>query len=104
MRSVPVVVLSLLFIALFSPRVSAQKDKKENTPPGPLLTRTVNRRETVRLLPGGTLTISGAPLGSIVIEGWDRSEVEIDATIEWQGPTAADLDLLAVVNNFAIDD
>ena len=52
---------------------------------------------------GGTLTISGAPAGSIVIEGWDRSEIDISASIELQAPTAADLDLLAAINTFVVD-
>ena len=39
-----------------------------------------------------------------MIEGWDRNEVDVTATIELQAPTAADLDRLAVVNNFVFDE
>lgn len=91
-----------LFLASFvlaSP-LAAQTDKK---PTGPLLTRTIPRHETARLQFGGTVTLSAAPAGSIVIEGWQRPEVEITATIELQAPTAADLDLLAAVNTFVVD-
>ncbi len=94
---------SLLLIASFSSRAAAQKDKDKKVVQGPLLTRTITRHENARLLFGGTLTVSGAPAGSITIEGWSRSELEVDASIELQAPTAADLDLLASVNTFIID-
>ena len=65
--------------------------------------RTITRHETHRLPYGGTLSIVGAPAGSITIEGWDRSEIDVAAEIELHGPTNSDLDLLAAVNNFAVD-
>ena len=100
--SIPISLASLLFLLLvFSIPATAQKDKKQ--PTGPFLKRTTTRHETARLQYGGTVTLSAAPTGSIVIEGWDRNEVEVTATIELQAPTAADLDRLAVVNNFAFD-
>lgn len=101
-RSVLIALFSLVLITFLSSPVFAQKDKKEIIK-GPLLTRTITRHETARLLFGGTLTVSGAPAGSITIEGWDRSEFEVDASIELQAPTAADLDLLASVNTFIVD-
>jgi len=96
---------ALIFITLLPARVPAQKDKKEiKGPPGPLLTRTLTRHENVRLPFGSTVTVSGAPAGSIIIEGWDRNEMDLSATIELQAPTAADLDLLATVNTFVVDE
>ena len=68
-----------------------------------MLTRTTTRHENYRLPFGGTLTLVGAPMGSIVIEGWQRNELDLEASIELQAPTAAALDQLAVVNNFAVD-
>jgi hypothetical protein len=101
--SIPSSFASLLFLLLvFSIPAAAQKDKKL-PPSGPLLKRTTTRHETARLQYGGTVTLSAAPRGSIVIEGWERNEVDVTATIELQAPTAADLDRLAVVNNFAFD-
>jgi hypothetical protein len=95
---------SLALITLFSSPVAAQKDKdKKEVVTGPLLKRTITRHENVKLLFGGTLTVSGAPAGSITIEGWNRSELDVEASIELQAPTAADLDLLASVNTFIID-
>jgi hypothetical protein len=73
-------------------------------PPPALLTRNATRHETHRLGYGGTLTVVGAPQGSIIIEGWTKSEIEVTAEIQWQAETEADLDLLAMVNNFAFDE
>jgi hypothetical protein len=101
--SVLVALFSLLLIAFLSSRAVAQKDKDKKVVQGPLVTRTITRHENAKLLFGGTLTVSGAPAGSITIEGWNRSELEVDASIELQAPTAADLDLLASVNTFIID-
>ena len=102
--SVLIALFSLVLITLFSAPVAAQKDKdKREVVTGPLLKRTITRHENVKLLFGGTLTVSGAPAGSITIEGWNRSELEVEASIELQAPTAADLDLLASVNTFIID-
>lgn len=101
--SVAVAIFIFSLSALFPLRVPAQKDKKEIIQ-GPSVTRTTQRHERVRLPFGGTLSISGAPAGAITIEGWDRSEVEIEASIELQAPTAADLDLLAAVNTFVVDE
>ena len=101
--SIPVSFASLLFLLLvFSIPAVAQKDTKQST--GPLLKRTTTRHETARLQYGGTVTLSAAPTGSVVIEGWDRNEVDVTATIELQAPTAADLDRLATVNNFVFDE
>lgn len=94
---------SLLLIASLSSRAVAQKDKDQKVVQGPLVTRTMTRHESAKLLYGGTLSISGAPAGSITVEGWERSEFEVDATIELQAPTAADLDLLATLNTFIVD-
>ena len=87
---------------LFSLPVPAQKDSKPAT--GPLMTRTIMRHETSRLPFGGTVTLSAAPAGSIIIEGWDRNEVDVSASIELQAPSAADLDRLAAVNTFVVDE
>ena len=71
--------------------------------PALLLRRTTTRQETRRFGYGGTVTIHGAPAGSITIEAWQRSEVEIVAEIEWQAATEEDLARLSTVNNFAVD-
>ena len=95
---------SLVLIAaslLVSVSASAQKNNKE--PTGPLITRTATRHEAYRLPPGGTLTLSAAPAGSIIIEGWQQNAVDIAATIELQGPSEQALDQLALVNTFGVD-
>jgi hypothetical protein len=104
-RTILVSFVALLFLSTFyfNTSVAAQKDKKV-TPVGPLLTRTTTRRDSLRFPYGGTVTIVGAPAGSLTIEGWQRSEVEVRAEIELQAPTAQDLDRLAPLNNVAIDE
>jgi hypothetical protein len=83
--------------------VAAQKDKQP-TPTAPLLTRTTTRHESVRMGYAGAVTIVGAPAGSITIEGWQRSEVDVSAEIELRAPSSQDFDRLAAVNNVAIDE
>ena len=82
----------------------AQQKSKMPPAPATLIKRTAKFHETRRLGFGGTLTILGAPKGSIKIEGWQRSEVEFSADLEWQAESEADLNLIAPVNNFAFDD
>lgn len=99
--------LLLLFIlgAVVCPRAQSQSNKNAAAAPAPpLLKRSTTRYETRRFAYGGTVTIVGPPSGSIAIEGWQRSEVEVTATIEWQAPTEQDLALLAAIDNFVLDD
>ncbi|HET6852098.1 MAG TPA: hypothetical protein VFH46_07225 [Pyrinomonadaceae bacterium] len=92
-------VITILFVAAYP--VASQ------TPAVPdiqLLTRTTTRRETRRFSYGGTVTLIGAPRGSVIVEGWPRNEVELIANIELQAPSEADLDQLATVNSFVFDE
>jgi hypothetical protein len=91
----------LLLTTLFVPLTSVVP---QTAPPIELLTRTTTRRETRRFSYGGTVTVIGAPRGSVTIEGWSRNEVELSAEIELKGPTEADLDQLATVNTFVFDE
>ncbi len=104
-RAVLVSFVALLFLSTFyfKTPVAAQKGKQA-IPVGPLLTRTTTRHDSLRFPFGGTVTIVGAPAGSLTIEGWQRSEVEVTAEIELQAPTAQDLDRLTPLNNVAIDE
>jgi hypothetical protein len=94
-------VVSALSIAF---PVAAQKDKKNPQAVAPMIKRSTMRHEVRRLAYGGTVTLAAAPAGSITVEGWSRSEVDVTAEIELQAPSAADLDRLLVVNNFAVDE
>jgi len=88
--------LSAISIFLFLAPVLAQTS--------PLLKRTTYKTETVEFGAGGTVTVVGAPDGSITVEGWQKNSVEITAEIEVQAATEADLAELARVNGFIIDD
>jgi hypothetical protein len=67
----------------------------------PLIKRTTYKTDTIEFGAGGTISIIGAPDGSIEIEGWQKPEVEISAEIIIEAETEADLALLAGVNGFA---
>jgi hypothetical protein len=70
----------------------------------PALKRTTSRHEVRRFAYGSSLTIVGAPAGSITIEAWPRSEVDITADIELLANTEEELALLAATNSFTIDE
>jgi hypothetical protein len=70
---------------------------------GQLLKRTAFKTDSVEFGAGGTISITGAPMGSISIEGWNKNEIEVSAEIEMQATSEADLAQLATVNSFVID-
>lgn len=88
----------------FSTTVVSQQKKTPNVNREPLLVRTISRHESRRFGYGGTLTVIGAPQGSITIEGWSKNEVDISAEIELHADTETDLHLLAAVNTFVLDE
>ncbi len=94
----------VLGVVVLSPITNAQNNKEKSVPQGPLLTRTTTRRENRRFAYGGTVTIVGAPAGSISIQGWDRNEVDVVADIELHAFTAEDLAKVTLVNNFVFDE
>ena len=94
----------LLLVALLFAAASQTFSQNTAAPETQLLTRTSQRHETRRFSYGGTVTLIAAPRGSVTIEGWTRNEVELTADIEIKGPTEADLDQLAKVNNFVFDE
>lgn len=69
-----------------------------------MLTRSTTKRETRRFGYGGSVTLIGAPNGSITIEAWPRSEVDITADIELRAGTEEELTQLAAVNSFILDE
>jgi hypothetical protein len=69
----------------------------------PLLKRTTYKTENIEFGVGGTISIVGAPNGSIAVEGWQKNEVEITAEIEVQAATEAELAQLAAVNSFTFE-
>jgi hypothetical protein len=68
-----------------------------------LLKRTTYKTDTVDFGVGGTVSIIGAPNGSIEVEGWQKNEVEISAEIEVQAENEIDLAKLAAVVGFITD-
>ncbi|HSS22466.1 MAG TPA: hypothetical protein VLL54_20515 [Pyrinomonadaceae bacterium] len=104
-RQMKIFSLGLVFALSCLPVVAQAPQKKTAEPiPSPQLVRTTSRHETHRLGYGGTLTVIGPPEGSITIEGWSRNEVDISAEIQLRADTEKDLDLLALVNTFVVDE
>lgn len=68
-----------------------------------LIKKTAYKTDTVEFGVGGTVSVNGAPNGSISIESWNKNEIEVSAEIELQAPTEADLALLEKINGFIID-
>jgi hypothetical protein len=100
---------SMLFVlaVLTSPAVispSPAQKKAETKVARPLLTRSTTSQESRRLGYGSTVTIVGPPDGSITIEGWTQSQVQVTADVELRAETEADLDRLATVNGWVLDD
>jgi hypothetical protein len=100
-----------LTLVVIQPSASAQsgrQPKEEKRPaqaqPTSLLKRTTTRRELKRLGYGGSVTIDGAPDGSVTVEAWDRSEVEVTAEVEQSADTEENLTRLAALNTFAVDE
>ena len=102
----PYIRLLTLFAAflLLTTAVAAQAKKAPGLSSKPQLVRTTTRHELRRLAYGSTLTIIGPPDSSITIEGWQRSEVDVSAEIQLRADNEADLDLLAAVNTFVLDE
>ncbi len=96
--------LVVLTLFLTSPLLAFQKSTTVNANPVLLLTRTTTKHEVRRFGYGGTVTIIGAPKGSITVEGWPRSEVEMTANIELRAESEDDLNQLATVNTFVFDE
>ena len=94
----------LLFITVIFVLAVPVYSQQTTTPEIQLLTRTSTRRESARFNYGGTVTLIAAPRGSVTVEGWQRNEVEVTATIELKAATEADLDQLAKVNTFVFDE
>ncbi len=68
------------------------------------LKRTTFKTDRLDFGMGGTVSLVGAPRGSVTIEGWQRNEVEISAEVENEARTAAALDAMAVINGFVLDE
>jgi hypothetical protein len=104
MKSMSVGALLSLTLLLFPSLAEAQKKKLPDQNPTPQLVRTTMKQEQRRFGYGGSVTLVGAPEGSITIEGWNRSEVTINSDIQLRANTEQDLDRLAAVNGFVLDE
>ncbi|CAN5591364.1 hypothetical protein BH10ACI3_BH10ACI3_04730 [soil metagenome] len=71
---------------------------------GQLIKRTTTKTDRFDFGSGGTVTITGAPNGSITVVGTNKHEIEIIARIELEAASEADLDKLAQLTGFITDE
>lgn len=99
------VIFTTSYVVAQSGRQSGDKKSAASMPAAPpTLKRTTTRREVRRLGYGGSVTLYGAPEGSITIEAWNKGEVEVTADIEQSASTEEELTRLTAVNNFVLDE
>lgn len=70
---------------------------------GQMIKKTTYKTDSIEFGSGGTISVTGAPQGSISIEGWNKNEIEVSAEIEIQAATEAELAQLATVSGFVVD-
>ena len=68
------------------------------------ITRTSTKADRFDFGAGGTVSIIGAPTGSITVVGGARNEFEITAEIKIQAGSEADLNRLAQVTTFVVEE
>ena len=108
-RAAKLLLCSALLLSSSQSGASAQQKEKKNAPAAalatpPALKRTTSRHEVRRFAYGSSLTIIGAPAGSITIEAWPKAEVDITAEIELLANSEEELALLSTVNSFTLDE
>ena len=86
--------LNLLIIAILILTFSASAQLKRST----------IKTDKLDFGSGGTITIQGAPKGSITVEGWSKNEIEISAEIIVEAATDADLERMSKVTGFQLDE
>jgi hypothetical protein len=69
-----------------------------------LLKRTTYKTDRLDFGVGGTVSVTGAPVGSIRIEGWRNREIEISAEIQLQAGTEADIAILSEITTFVLEE
>src|ERR1051326_6513754 len=77
----PLLILILTLLQSLSPPMQTNKPATPQLPVQ-LLTRSTRRHESSHFSYGGTVTLIGAPRGSVTVEGWNRDEAELTAETE----------------------
>lgn len=95
-KTISIIFLSIFAVLIFSAAAVSQ------TPV--MLKRTIYKTDKLDFGVGGTITIIGAPTGSIKIIGEPRREIEISAEIEIQAGSEDDLNTLAAVTGFLTEE
>ena len=70
----------------------------------PQFKRTTTKTDRLDFGAGGTIEISGAPVGSIRVEGWKNREIQITAEIQVEANSEEDLVKLGAVTTFVLEE
>jgi len=89
------ILTSIVFVFLVSASAFAQQST---------IKRTTYKSDRLDFGVGGTLSVIGAPNGSIRVEGWSNREIEIKAEITVEAQTEADLERISKVTGFVLDE
>lgn len=95
-KKIPALIISLFIIVLASGSAAAQE--------APGIKRTIYKSDKFDFGVGGTIVVVGAPNGSVRVEGWAENTVQIDAEIEIAAGSEEELDLLAKVTGFVLQE
>ena len=95
--------LFALLVTVFSVAAFSQSKPLLNQTK-PILKRTTYKTDRLDFGVGGTLAVTGAPVGSIRVEGWKNREIEISAEIEVSANSEADLAKLSEVTTFVLEE
>lgn len=96
-KKIPLIAATLLILA-FGTYTSALGQTSS------LIKRTTAKTDAFDFGSGGTLSIVGAPNGSIRIEGWNDNKIQIDAVIEILAVSEADLNEISKVTGFTLEE
>jgi len=94
----------LLVLLMAASAVVGLAQNKSVPQTGPLLKRTTYKTDRFDFGVGGTLAVSGAPVGSIKVEGWSNREVEITAEVQVEANSEADLARLGEITTFVLEE
>jgi hypothetical protein len=68
------------------------------------ITRTIIKNDSFDFASGGTVAITGAPKGSIKIEGGTNNKIELEAEITINAPSEADAERIGRLTGFSLDE
>ena len=91
----------LMFVSFIVPGKLAAQERPTHAFP---IVRSKMLSKSVKFGPGGTISLIGAPVGSIEVRGWEKHKVEVSAEIKVRAGNEEDAARLAAVTGFYVDE